>query len=134
MADRNFIKVSLPEALAVTHDYDICLSESFLDVSVSNEDERIRIEGYNLLQADHPSNKKREVLHRMYYIEHLLIIKRGELYTLKECLVTEIIVGKKSYFFYFFLLFWLYRLPSQTKEEFEEFCTDLNILLSNLTI
>ena len=105
MADRNFIKVSLPEALAVTHDYDICLSESFLDVSVSNEDERIRIEGYNLLQADHPSNKKREVLHRMYYIEHLLIIKRGELYTLKECLVTEIIVDKKSYFFYFFCYF-----------------------------
>ena len=41
--------------------YDICLSESLLDASISNEDERIRIEGYNLLQADHPRNKKREV-------------------------------------------------------------------------
>ena len=26
----------------------------------------------------------------------------------------------------------LYRSPSQTKEEFEEFCTDLHLLLSNV--
>ena len=26
----------------------------------------------------------------------------------------------------------LYRSPSQTKEEFEEFCTDLSLLLSNV--
>ena len=46
-------------ALSVTHDYDIiCLSETFLDSSISNDDERINIKGYNLLRADHPSNKK----------------------------------------------------------------------------
>ena len=35
----------------------------------------------------------------MYYKEHLSIIKRDDLCTLKECLVTEIKVDKKSCFF-----------------------------------
>ena len=35
----------------------------------------------------------------MYSKEHLPIIKRYELYTLKECLVTEIRVDKKSFSF-----------------------------------
>ena len=58
---QNFTKVSLLQALSITHDYDIiCLSEMFLDSSISNYDERINIKGYNLLRADHPSNKKEE--------------------------------------------------------------------------
>ena len=51
--------------------------ETFLDLSISNEDERINIEGYNLLSVDHPSNKKRGGV-CMYYKEHLPIIKRDE--------------------------------------------------------
>ena len=62
----------------------------------------------------------------MYYKEHLPIIKRDDLCSLKECLVKEIIVGKKKVIF-----LCLYRSPSKTKE-FEEFCTDLNLLLSNI--
>ena len=50
----------------------------------------MRIEGYNLLRADHPSNKKSVC---MYFKEHIPIIKREDLCTLKECLVTEILVG-----------------------------------------
>ena len=95
LADHNFIKVSLLQALAVTHDYDISsLSETFLDLSISNEVERIRIEGYNL-RTDHPSNKKGEV----FVCTTKDIFHLPDLCTLKECLVTEIIEGKKSYFF-----------------------------------
>ena len=54
----NFIKVFLFQDLLVTY-FDICLSEAFLDLSISNEDERIRIERYNLQRLDDPSNKKR---------------------------------------------------------------------------
>ena len=67
-------------------------------VKVSNDDVRIRIEGYNPLRVDHPSNKKRGGV-CMYYKEHLPIIKRDDLCSLKECLVKEIIVGKKKLFF-----------------------------------
>ena len=62
----------------------------------------------------------------MYYEEHLPIKKRCDLCTLKGCQVTEIIVDKKVFFSC------LYRSPSQTKEEFREFCADLNLLLSNV--
>ena len=89
----------LLQALPVTHDCDIiCLSEKFLDSSISNEDERIRIEGYNLLRADHLSNKKRGDV-CIYCKELFPIIKRDDLCTFKDCLVTKIIMGKKSYFF-----------------------------------
>ena len=58
--------------------------ETFLDSSISNGDERINIEGYNLLWSDHPSNKERGGV-CMYYKEHLPFIKRDDLCTLKEC-------------------------------------------------
>ena len=67
-------------------------------VKVSNDDVRMRIEGYNPLRTDHPSNKKRGGV-CMYSKEHLPIIKRDDLCSLKECLVKEIIVGKKKLFF-----------------------------------
>ena len=48
LAAHNFIKVSLLQALAATNDYNIiCLLETFLDSLISNEDEIIKIEGYN---------------------------------------------------------------------------------------
>ena len=74
LAVRNFIKVSLLKALSVTYYYIIYLSETFLDLSILNDDKRTNIKGYNLLQADHPSNKKRGGI-CMYYKEHLPIIK-----------------------------------------------------------
>ena len=44
-----------------------------------------------------------------------------------ECLVTELRIGKKKCFFTC-----LYRSPSQTSDEFEDFCTVLNLFLSNI--
>ena len=62
LAAQNFTKVSLLQVLSVTHEYDIiCLLETFLDSFISNEEERIDIKCYNLLPADHPSNKKEKM-------------------------------------------------------------------------
>ena len=63
----------------------------------------------------------------MYYKEHIPIIKRDDLCTLTECLFTEIRVNKKRFFFSC-----MYRSPSQTQDEFEEFYNDLNLLLCNV--
>ena len=123
----NFIKVSLLHTAAVTNDYDIiCLTETFLDSSIDNDDDRISTSGYIFLRADHSSNAKRGGV-CIYYKDHLLIIKRNDLCQLHECLVTEMRIGKKKCFFTC-----LYRSPSQTSDEFEDFCTDLNLLLSNI--
>ena len=59
LAAHNFTEVSLLRAFSVTHGYDIiCLSETVVDLSISNDNKRINIKSYNLLRADHPSNKK----------------------------------------------------------------------------
>ena len=91
----NFIKVSLLQTLAVTNDYDIiCLTETFLDSSIENDDDdRISIPGYNFLRAKHPSNTKREEA-CIYYKDHLPITKRNDLCQLHDCLVTELRLEK----------------------------------------
>ena len=59
LAAHNFSKVSLLQAISVSKNYDlICLSETFLGPLIDSSDKRITIERYNLLLADHLSNKK----------------------------------------------------------------------------
>ena len=48
----------------------ICLSEKYLDSSIP--DSLLNIEGYNVVQADHPDNIKRGVV-CIYYKEYLSI-------------------------------------------------------------
>ena len=60
------------------------------------------IEGYNLLRADHPSNKKRGGV-CIYYKEHLPVIKRDDLCNLNECLVLEIRIGGEKCFFHVYI-------------------------------
>ena len=78
------------------------------------------IEGYNLLRADHPNNKKRGGV-CIYYKEHLPVIKRDELCNLNECLVLEIRIGGEKC--------QEKRSPSQVREDFEIYC---NLFLSNI--
>ena len=54
------IKKSLIEAYNSNHKYDfICISETYLDSSVSDYDKELAMEGYNFIRADHPSNGKK---------------------------------------------------------------------------
>ena len=55
----NFIKISLLKTQIASHQLDvICLSETYLDSSISNDDDNLEIPGYDLFRADHPSNTK----------------------------------------------------------------------------
>ena len=38
----------------------IYLSEIFLDSTIESNDKRLNIEGYNIIRADYPGNKKEE--------------------------------------------------------------------------
>ena len=60
IATYNFVKSPLLEAYAITHNFDvICLSETFLDPSYSNDDPpRLQLSGYSLVRADHPIGYK----------------------------------------------------------------------------
>ena len=57
------IKKSLIEAYNSNHKYDfICISETYLDSSASDDDKELAMEGYNFIHADHHSNVKKVVL------------------------------------------------------------------------
>ena len=64
-------KLSLLEAYNTIHQYDIlCISETYLDSSVSIDDTTLSHPGYNLARSDHPSNVKRGGV-CLYYKENL---------------------------------------------------------------
>ena len=56
----NYIKVSLLRAYISTHKFDeICISETYLNSNTSDGEDNLKLAGYNLIRADHPSNTKR---------------------------------------------------------------------------
>ena len=50
----------------------ICISETYLDSSISVDDKRIQLDGYNLIRADHPNKIKKGGV-CIYYKEPLCI-------------------------------------------------------------
>ena len=84
------IKISLLQAYIIQNHYDmICLLETFLYSSIYTNDDRISTDGYNLIQADHPSDSIRGGF-CIYYIEHIPLIKRSNICTLDNCLVHKV--------------------------------------------
>ena len=60
IAAHNFAKVNLLQAYNAIHDFDmICLSESYLDSTVSSDNDNLYIRDYKLVRADHSGNIKR---------------------------------------------------------------------------
>ena len=78
------------------------------------------------MRSDHSSDSKRGGV-CIYYKEHIPVIKPDDICTLDKCLVTEIRSQSEKWF-----LTCIYRSPSQNNEEFESFCTNFDILLSNI--
>ena len=71
----DFIKIWLLQACITQHNYDIiCLFETFLNSSIQTNNNRISIDGYNLMGADHPSDSEKYRV-CIYYKEHIPLIK-----------------------------------------------------------
>ena len=94
--------------------YFICLSESYLDSTISSDDSSVSVDGYNLIRADHPNNIKQGGVY-IYYRETLLV-KTIQINYLPECLVCEVNYENKKMF-----IGASYRTPSQNDEKFDEF-------------
>ena len=120
-------KFHLVEAFVVSNNIDIfCISETFLDSSVDNIYDGLNINGYTLVRSDHPSNTKRGAV-AIYYKDHLPVIRRNDIFPLHESIVLEIRLANNKCF-----LTSLYRSPSQSKDQFDEFCSNFNMLMSNI--
>ena len=107
----DFSKISQITAFLEVYKFDIvCLSETFLESSIENDDHRLEINGYTLLRCNHLSNTKRGGV-CIYYKNHLALLERPDLTFLDECLVCEIKTGSSRTY-----LCHCYRSPSQSPE------------------
>ena len=78
------------------------------------------------MRSDHSSDSKRGGV-CIYYKEHIPLIKRDDICTLDNCLVTEIRSKSEKCF-----LTCIYHSPSQNNEEFENFSENFDLLFSNI--
>ena len=81
---------------------------------VSKDDNALSIEGYSIIQTDHPGNTKRGVV-CIYYNDKISVRQMSNI-NLPECLACEIVIGRKKGY-----VITLYRSPSQNQSEFEQF-------------
>ena len=104
----------------------MCSSKTFLDSTVSSNDENILVNGCSFLRADHPSNFKLGGV-CIHFKQSLQLMNRNDLTNMKECFVTEINVNNEKKFF-----ICLYSSPSQNHDKLEQFCTNFDLLFSNI--
>ena len=80
------------------------------------------MQGYTLIRADHPSNVKRGGV--CVYYKNYLPLKLLNINYLQECITFELSIKNK-----FCIIAALYRSPSQSRSEFANFTTSLELTL-----
>ena len=106
-------------------DFDIiCLSETHLTSTTDISDENLKIPGYIMYRADHPSDIKRGGV--CIYYKPMLPLKVLSTNFLRECINFEVSVGNKKC-----RLIHLYRTPSQSPNEFHDFLINLEMNLGD---
>ena len=117
----NFAKLTLLRAYVSVHKFDIiCLSETYLDYSI--DDENLEISGYYLIRSDHPSNIKSGGI--CIYYKNFLPLKVTDVRLLEECTAFDLIISNKLCSFVA-----LYRSPSQSQDDFATLSDNLKLTL-----
>ena len=115
LAAHDYKKFSLLEAYNVIHHYDlICVSEAYLDSSISNDEKDISIKGYNLVKADHRSNTKRGGV--CIYYKESLGVRIIDIPNLTESILCQVTINNKTGY-----VLVVHRSPSQSPDDFENF-------------
>ena len=116
----------LLKAYIAIHKFDIiCLSETYLNSSPSFDDNNFAISGYNLIRSDHPSNNKHGGV--CIYYKKVLPLRVLSIQYLQECVNFQLNISGKVCTFIS-----LYRSPSQTQDEIENFFDNLELNLETL--
>ena len=117
----NFAKLTLLRAYVRVHKFDIiCLSETYLDYSI--DDENLEISGYYLIRSDHRSNIKLGGI--CFYYKNFLPLKVTDVRLLEECIAFDLIISNK-----FCSFVALYRSPSQSQDDFATFSDNFEMTL-----
>ena len=125
----NYVKPSSLQACNSVYKHDvICLSETYLDNSVSSDESDLNFPGYKLVRADYPGNVKRGGGVCIYFKGSLSIRFLDVPSNLDECLLCELSYTNKKYF-----IATLYRSPSQSREKFEKFLSNFEVLIKAIS-
>ena len=122
----DYSKLFLLKPCIILHKFDIiCLSETYLDSTTPNDDDKLQILGYTFIRSDHPSNAKRGGVCICYKSSlPLRVINIGYLH---ECLSFVLQIGDKICNFVA-----LYRSPSQSQDDCETFADNFAMTLELL--
>ena len=121
----DYLRVSLIEAYnSVCNNDLIGIVETHIDSTV--DEDRLALEGYSFIKDNHPHDVKRGGV-GLYIKESLPKKRRSDLVTLPECVVCEIQLNRKKYFFAV-----IYRSPSQDQDEFDTFTINFELMLSKM--
>ena len=120
ISPHNYTKLFLLKAYIAIHKFDIiCLSETYVDSSTTSGDNNFAIWGYKLIRFDLPPNNKRSGVCICYKI--FLLLRVLNIQYLQEYINFELNIGCKICNFIS-----LYRSPSHTQDEFENFLITWN--------
>ena len=127
ITSHDFLKVKLLSAYNILHNFDIiCISESYLNSETVSNDDNLNIPSYNMVRTDHSSGYRRGGV--CVYYKETLPIKMLDIKYLQECICFDLKIGSKLC-----SIVSLYRSTSQTRDEFDEFLTKLNLTLETIT-
>ena len=116
LSAHNYVKLSSLQAYnSVCKNDVICLSETYLDNSVLSDESDLNFPGYKLVRADYPGNVKRGRV-CIYFLDVPS--------NLDECLLCELSYNNKKC-----VIATLYSSPSQSREEFEKFLSNFDVLI-----
>ena len=128
LSAHNYVKLSSLQAYNSVYKHDvICLSETYLDNSVLSDERDLNFPGYKLVRADYPGNVKRGGV-CIYFKESLSIRFLVVPSNLDEWLLCELSYKNKRCF-----IATLYHSPSQSREEFEKFLSNFEILIKTIS-
>ena len=97
------------------HKFDIiCISKSYLNSDTLSSDDTLNTHGYNVSRARYPSGNRRGGV--CIYYKKSLPIKMLNINYIQECICFDLKMGSKHC-----TIVSLYRSPSQSADEFENF-------------
>ena len=121
-------KVSLLEAYNAIHHYNLmCVSETYLDSSISNDEKDISIKGYSLVRAGHPSNTKRGGF--CIYYKESLGVPIIDIPNLTESILCQITINNKTGH-----VLVVYSSPSKSSYDFETFLSSFDQVITDMSL
>ena len=127
LSAHNFTKVALLKAYLSVQRFDIfCISETYLNSSITEDDDNLQTPGYDLIRPDHPSNSKRGGIAIRY--KNFLPLKLIDVNYLSESILFQLQIFSKICNFIS-----LYRSPSETADNFHSFLDNLKLNVDAVT-